>query len=117
MHNRFRLFFLVMMATPVIAAASTVTGVMAEGEFTDDARIFVRASNGKVIEAYCDMAHHSPCKDEWFFADNDDVRHLKKSMIGKKVTLRYEAEKAGDRLEGPSPDDVFNFVKDLRFSK
>lgn len=117
MHNRFRLFFLVMMATPVIAAASTVTGVMAESQFTDNVQISVRSSNGKVIEAFCDMAHRSLCKDAWFVADKDDVRHLKKSMIGRKVTLRYEAEKAGSRLEGPDPDDVFNFVKDLRFPK
>ncbi len=100
MRDRFRLLSLALMVTPIFAAASTVTGEMMDVDFIDDMRLSVRASNGKphVIDAYCDPINVrvNGCKREWFVEDKDSVSHLRKSMLGKTVTLRYAAEQSGE---------------------
>jgi hypothetical protein len=113
------LLFAFALMVPVFAAAATVEGAMAPVEFTDNMRLAVRTADGKTIEAYCDRGgqNKNGCHADWFVADKDGVGHLKKSMLGAKVTLRYSAEKVGDRLEGPDTDDVVNFVKELRITR
>jgi hypothetical protein len=87
-----------------------VSGILVGGGGIDDMSLSIKAENGEIIEAYCDQQ----CGD-WFDENEDAIVYLKRNLIGKNIFVEYAFEAGEGRVAGPSDDEQFNFIKNIKF--
>jgi hypothetical protein len=87
-----------------------VSGTLVGGGGIDDMSLSIKADNGEIIEAYC----NKQCGD-WFYEDERAISFLKESLIGHNVSVDYVFEASEGRIAGPSDDEQFNFINNVKF--
>ncbi len=88
----------------------TITGVLVSGLGFDNYSIHIRKTNGEEIQVYC-----GECGDWFSQAEDREGEELKESLKSKRVSAVIATEANNGRLAGPSDDEEFLFLKDLKF--
>jgi hypothetical protein len=88
----------------------TITGVLVSGLGFDNYSIHIRKTNGEEIQVYC-----GECGDWFSQAEDREGEELKESLKSKRVSAVIATEANNGRLAGPSDDEEFLFLKELKF--
>lgn len=88
----------------------TVTGILVSGSGYDNYSITIDPDDSSEINIYCGAC------GEWFEASQDgEGEELKAEFISKKVSVILAKEANNGRLAGPSDEEEFLFLKELKF--
>lgn len=88
----------------------TITGILVSGSGYDNYSININPDDGSEINIYCGAC------GEWFEATEDgEGEQLKEEFISKQVTVTIAKEANNGRLAGPSDEEEFLFLKELKF--
>jgi hypothetical protein len=93
--------------------AGTFQGHLFSGGGTDAVHVTVLTDKGERIFAYCDAA----CGDLFSEPDEHEVVALRKTFVGKRVTVDVAIERNADRIPGPGTNDRIPLVKRLKLLK
>jgi hypothetical protein len=105
------LFVLTCISISHFAYAKTQNYILTNGGGVDDNGLLLKNTQGKTIYAYCNQK----C-GQWFDHDEETGGQiLKKEYIEKKVQADIQFEKNADRVAGPSADESFYFIKQIKF--
>ncbi|MEJ7806581.1 MAG: hypothetical protein WKG03_11775 [Telluria sp.] len=109
----FKLALALAILAPQAAFSASISGKLVAGGGGDYMSITVKNTHGKQVKAFC----VEQC-DAWFVLDKDDVSHLRKELVGKKVAMEYHSEKNNGRMESYGEgSEKFNFVKKVSLVK
>ena len=88
----------------------TITGILVGGSGYDNYSITIDPDDGSEISIYCGAC------GEWFEPTEDgEGEQLKEEFISKQVTVTIAKEANNGRLAGPSDEEEFVFLKELKF--
>lgn len=88
----------------------TITGILVNGSGYDNYSITIDPDDGSEINIYCGAC------GEWFEPTEDgEGEQLKEEFISKQVTVTIVKEANNGRLAGPSDEEEFLFLKELKF--
>jgi hypothetical protein len=88
----------------------TITGILVRGSGYDNYSITIDPDDGSEISIYCGAC------GEWFEPTEDgEGEQLKEEFMSKQVTVIIAKEANNGRLAGPSDEEEFLFLKELKF--
>lgn len=88
----------------------TITGILVKGSGYDNYSITVDPDDGSEIDIYCGAC------GEWFEPTEDgEGEQLKEEFMSKQVSVIIVKEANNGRLAGPSDEEEFLFLKELKF--
>ncbi|MFW1736937.1 hypothetical protein [Acinetobacter sp. ULE_I037] len=105
------LLILICISYSHFANAQTQNYILVNGGGIDDNGLLLKNIQGKTIYANCNQK----C-GQWFDHDEETSGQiLKKEYIEKKIQADIQFEKNADRVMGPSADESFYFINQIKF--